>query len=86
MFFVKSEPVCDVLYDSCIIKFCDKLCDRFIKLNNVLTFSGQLTNITHQTNIIDHSKYTIHNTLRECLQKYSVQILYTYKYLLHRVS
>lgn len=86
MFFVKSEQVCDVLYDSCIITFRDKLGDRLIKNNNVLTFSGQLTNITHQTNIIDHSMYTIHNSLRECLQKYSVQILYTNKYLLHRVS
>lgn len=51
-------------YDSCVVTFPDKLCDKLIKHNiYVLTFSCQLTNITHQTNIIDHSKYTIHNIL-----------------------
>lgn len=78
--FCKSDSVCAVYYDSCIIKICDKLCDKLIKyIYLVLTVSGQLTNITHRTNRIDHSnivQYTIHfeNACKNTQCKYCIRI------------
>lgn len=60
MFFVKSEPVCDVLYDSCIITFCDKLCDSLIK-HNTCTYLQWSTNKYYTSNKHNRS-FHVYNT------------------------